>query len=47
MRIAYQEFADIARDVRRARGWRNKLRHIWNRPGWQPEAEGTELPSTH
>ncbi len=47
VRIAYQEFADIARDVRRARGWRNKLRHIWNRPGWQPEAEGTELPSTH
>lgn len=36
-RIAYGEFADIARDVRAASGWRNKLGHIWNRPGWQPE----------
>ena len=34
--IGYHEFADIARDVRRAKGWRNKVRHLWNRPGWQP-----------
>ncbi len=46
VRIAYQEFADIARDVRRARGWRNKLGHIWNRPGWQPGADGAELSSS-
>ena len=37
VRIAYHEFADIARDVRRAKGWKNKLGHVWNRPGWAPE----------
>lgn len=36
-RIAYGEFTDIARDVRAAKGWRNKVGHVWNRPGWQPE----------
>ncbi|MEZ5381913.1 MAG: sterol desaturase family protein [Microthrixaceae bacterium] len=28
VRIAYHEFADIARDVRRASGWRNKLGRV-------------------
>ncbi len=37
VKIGYHEFADIARDVRRAKGWRNKVGHVWNRPGWQPE----------
>ena len=36
IKIAYHEFADIARDVRRAKGWRNKWGHVWNHPGWQP-----------
>ena len=36
--IGYHEFADIARDVSAAQGWRNKLGHVWNRPGWQPDA---------
>ncbi len=36
-KIAYHEFAEIARDVRAAKGWRNKLGHVWNRPGWSPE----------
>jgi sterol desaturase/sphingolipid hydroxylase (fatty acid hydroxylase superfamily) len=35
-RIAYHEFADIARDVRRAKGLKAKLGHVWNRPGWVP-----------
>jgi len=36
VKIGYQEFADIARDVRKATGWRNKVGHIWKNPGWQP-----------
>jgi len=36
LRIAYDEFASIARDVRSAKGWRNKLGHVWKQPGWQP-----------
>jgi sterol desaturase/sphingolipid hydroxylase (fatty acid hydroxylase superfamily) len=36
-RIGYGEFSDILRDVRAAKGWRNKLGHVWNRPGWTPE----------
>ena len=40
IRIAYGEFADIARDVRRAKGWRNKLGYIWKHPGWEPDSAG-------
>jgi sterol desaturase/sphingolipid hydroxylase (fatty acid hydroxylase superfamily) len=36
LRIAYHEFADIARDVVRARGVRAKVHHVLGRPGWQP-----------
>jgi cyclopropane fatty-acyl-phospholipid synthase-like methyltransferase len=32
------EFVDIARDVRAANGWRNKLSHVFGRPGWQPSS---------
>jgi sterol desaturase/sphingolipid hydroxylase (fatty acid hydroxylase superfamily) len=39
VRIGYHEFVDIARDVRRGKGWRNKWGHVWNRPGWQPDPE--------
>ena len=36
LRIAYHEMADIARDVRHASGVRNKLHHVFGRPGWTP-----------
>ena len=39
VRIGYHEFVDIARDVRAATGWRNKLRHVFGRPGWRPAAD--------
>ncbi|HTK94101.1 MAG TPA: sterol desaturase family protein [Terriglobales bacterium] len=33
-RIAFHEWLDIARDVRRAPGLGNKLRYVFGRPGW-------------
>jgi sterol desaturase/sphingolipid hydroxylase (fatty acid hydroxylase superfamily) len=36
LRIGYHEFVDIARDVRRADGWRDRLGHVFGRPGWTP-----------
>ncbi len=33
VRIAYHELADIARDVRRATGWRQRARLVFGRPG--------------
>jgi sterol desaturase/sphingolipid hydroxylase (fatty acid hydroxylase superfamily) len=36
VRIAYHEFADIARDVRRATSWRDRFGYVFRRPGWQP-----------
>ena len=38
IRIGYHEFVDIVRDVRAADGWRNKLGHVFRRPGWTPTA---------
>ena len=43
VRIGYHEFVDIARDVRRARGWRSKLGHVVGRPGWTPTRPPTGL----
>ncbi len=34
-RIAFHEWADIWRDVRRAHGWRDKLLYIFGNPGWR------------
>ncbi len=44
-RIAYHEFADIGRDVVSARGWRNKLGHVFHRPGWSPKSPPADHPS--
>lgn len=38
-RIAYHEFADIARDVVGADNWRDRLRYVFKGPGWAPERE--------
>ena len=35
-RIAYHEYAAIARDVRSASGPRHKLGHVFGKPGWTP-----------
>jgi len=44
VRIGYHEFADIAHDVRHAKGWRNKVGHVWKRPGWQPDRDEANRP---
>ena len=36
VRIAYHEFADIARDVKAARCWRDRLGFVFRGPGWHP-----------
>ncbi len=46
LRIGFGEFADIARDVVRAKGWRNKLGYFWNHPGWQPPETSRPMAST-
>jgi sterol desaturase/sphingolipid hydroxylase (fatty acid hydroxylase superfamily) len=35
VRIALHEWADLVRDAGKAPGWRNKLRYVFGRPGWQ------------
>ena len=48
-RIAFHEWVDMARDVRRAPGWRNKLRYVFGRPGWRhdeaPAENAAAIPS--
>ena len=38
VRVAFHEYVAIARDLRRARGWRTKLGVVFRGPGWQPTA---------
>ncbi|MEW2385320.1 sterol desaturase family protein [Micromonospora sp. NPDC047707] len=37
VRVAFHEYAAIARDVRAATSWRNRAGHLFGTPGWQPE----------
>ncbi len=36
--IGYGEMAAMVADAVSAKGWRNKLSHVWARPGWSPES---------
>jgi len=38
LKVHFKEFADIARDVKRARNTKEALGYIFNKPGWKPEA---------
>ncbi|MET7424659.1 sterol desaturase family protein [Dactylosporangium sp. NPDC005555] len=38
LRVATHEYRDIWRDVRTAAGWRDRVRFVFGRPGWQPAA---------
>ena len=37
VRIAFHEWADIWRDVRRTPGWHNKIRYVFGNPRWSHE----------
>jgi len=37
--IAFHEWAALARDLWRARSWRDRWSHLFGPPGWQPEHE--------
>jgi sterol desaturase/sphingolipid hydroxylase (fatty acid hydroxylase superfamily) len=37
-RIAYHEFAALARDLARSRSWRERVLYTVGRPGWRPDA---------
>jgi sterol desaturase/sphingolipid hydroxylase (fatty acid hydroxylase superfamily) len=36
VRVAFHEFAALARDVRAARSWQDRLGHVFRGPGWRP-----------
>jgi len=39
-KVAFHEFAEIAHDVRAAKGWRDKLGYVFRGPGWSPDGSG-------
>ncbi len=41
--VAFHEFAEMARDVRDATCWRDRLRYVFGPPGWSPDgsSQGT------
>ena len=42
-RLQYGQYADIARDVRRARSLRDKLGYVFGPPGWTPAGSGDDV----
>lgn len=40
LRIAFHEWAAMARDVWRARDWRERLGYVFGPPGWRPDGTG-------
>jgi sterol desaturase/sphingolipid hydroxylase (fatty acid hydroxylase superfamily) len=45
VRVAYHEWAALLRDVRRARGWRDRVGYLLRGPGWSPGAGPADDPS--
>lgn len=42
-RIAFHEWADMARDVHHARNWHERWMYVFGRPGWKPEPVGSPI----
>lgn len=40
LRIAFHEWAAMARDVWRARSWRERMGYVFGPPGWRPDGTG-------
>ena len=36
LKLQYGDYAELWRDVRAARSWRDKLGYLFRPPGWQP-----------
>ncbi len=45
VKLQYHEYGAIVRDVRRARGWRERLGYVFAPPGWTPEAAAEPAPA--
>jgi sterol desaturase/sphingolipid hydroxylase (fatty acid hydroxylase superfamily) len=45
LRVATHEYLAIARDVRAARGWRERAGRVLRGPGWQPPAVSATAPA--
>jgi len=43
VKVAYHEWMDIARDVRRSTSWRERLNYMFRGPGWSPEPQNDEV----
>jgi sterol desaturase/sphingolipid hydroxylase (fatty acid hydroxylase superfamily) len=43
-KLQYHEYASIARDVRNANNWREKLGYVFGPPGWQPARTNVASP---
>jgi Fatty acid hydroxylase len=46
LRIAYHEFAALARDVVGARSFRDRVHYVIGRPGWAPTVEPPTVDAT-
>ncbi len=44
LRVAFNEWAVMARDIARTRSWRGRLRQVFGRPGEEPAAPAEEIP---
>ena len=42
IKIGYHEFADIARDVKRARSWKDRAGYVFRGPGWAYDRRAAE-----
>lgn len=45
LRVAFHEWAAIARDVRGAERWRDRLGYVFGPPGWTPPPRATRTPA--
>ena len=45
LKLEYAFYGDIARDVRGARTWRERLGYVFGPPGWEPRSRGVDSES--